>query len=250
MTEAKVILITGAAKRIGAEIARVFHRHGYRIIIHYHRSSDEAESLAQQLNTKRPNSAATLAANLTDSSQIKPLAANAESTFGRIDVLLNNASSFFPTDFGNTSETAWEELLGSNLRGAFFLSEALSPTLQKHRGCIINIVDTHADQPLAGYAVYSIAKAGLKAMTKSLAKELAPAVRVNGISPGAILWPPALADDNDPAVADKRKSVLKTIPLGKLGQSNDIAETALFLAEKALYVTGQVIKVDGGRSLF
>jgi len=249
MEESKVVLITGAARRIGACIAETFHSQGFRVVIHYNHSREEATALESRLNAIRPDSAESLRADLTSRVDVDRLGQEAFSAFGRLDVLVNNASSFYPTRFGECTSTQWDDLVDSNLRAAFFLSQSLGDELIKREGAIVNIVDAYADAPLARYPIYSIAKAGLKSMTKSLALELAPKVRVNGVSPGAILWPPTLTDDNDPAVLEKRAAILKTIPLGELGDAQRIADLALFLATDAAYVNGQVIKVDGGRSI-
>lgn len=249
MSDSQVVLVTGAAHRIGAEIAREFHSHGFRVLIHYRGSKESAVKLASDLNESRPDSADTIQASLTDADEVSTLASRSLSAFGRMDVLVNNASAFYPTPVGTVSAQQWDDLIDSNLRGAFFLSQALAPELQKNSGSIINIVDTHAERPLSQHPVYSIAKSGLLAMTRSLAIELAPAIRVNGVSPGAILWPPSLEDDDDPEVQKARASMLKKIPLSRLGDVSDIARTAYFLACEASYVTGEVIKVDGGRVL-
>ena len=249
MTEPKVVCITGAAQRIGATIARTFHRQGFSVIIHYHRSTDAAEELVMELNRDRAASAQTLQADLCNSRQVQAMSAQVLKIFGRLDVLINNASSFYPTELGEISDTIWDELIDSNLRGAFFLSRDLSTELKRTRGAIVNIIDTHADHPLRGHSIYCIAKAGLKAMTKSLALELAPRVRVNAVSPGAILWSETLKDDGDPTVAAAREKILQQIPLGCLGKPEHIAATTYFLACQGHYLTGQVIKVDGGGSL-
>jgi pteridine reductase len=217
--------------------------------VHYHRSQAEAMQLVDQLNAKRPDSARALPADLTRADQVQRLAKEARQAFKRLDVLVNNASSFYPTAFGSSTTEQWDDLVDSNLRAAYFLSQSLRQELLSRRGAIVNLVDTHADRSLPGYPIYSIAKAGVKAMTHALATELAPHVRVNGVSPGAILWPPALQDDSDPVVLEKRTRALAGIPLGALGKAQDIADLVCFLALEADYVTGQVIKVDGGRSL-
>lgn len=245
----KVVFITGAAKRIGAATARLFHQHGFKVIIHYNNSAAEAETLIAELNSARADSAAALQADLTDRGATAAMTEQVIGIFGRLDVLVNNASSFYPTALGHIDQQTWDDLIDSNLRAAFFISQRLAPELTARKGAIVNIVDTHADRPLAGFPTYSIAKAGLKAMTKSLALELAPNVRVNGVSPGAILWPPALEDDNDPEVLEKRKAVLQRIPLARLGRQEDIAEAVLYFATEASYISGLTLKVDGGRSL-
>lgn len=249
LEQLRVCLLTGASKRIGACMAREFHQKGFRVIVHYNRSGDEAASLVAELNALRSGSAVALQADLTDSDRIAPLAAEALAAYGRVDVLVNNASSFYPTPLHDCDHNNWDDLIDSNLRAAFFLTKELAPELERRGGSVINIVDTHADRPLEGFPLYSIAKAGLKAMTKSLAKELAPRVRVNGVSPGAILWPPSLEDDSDPAVLAARERVLQTIPLRSLGDPQNIADAVFFLANDACYITGQTIRVDGGRYL-
>ena len=249
MNDLPVVLITGAAQRIGAEIAREFHRQNFRVLIHYRSSKGAADDLASELNMSRADSARVIQASLTEADEVSTLASRGLSTFGRLDVLINNASSFYPTPIGTASDQQWDDLIDSNLRGAFFLSQALAPELRKHQGAIVNLIDTHAKRPLNQHPVYSIAKAGLLAMTKSLAIELAPAVRVNGVSPGAILWPSSLEDDTDPVVLKTREQILTKIPLARLGETTDIARTVYFLACNATYVTGAVIKVDGGRAI-
>ena len=248
-SDPRVCFLTGASKRIGACTARKFHGEGFNVIVHYNNSSAQAEALVAEFNSLRAASAVSLQADLTDRERIEPLADAALAAFGRVDVLVNNASSFYPTPLADCSHAIWDDLIDSNLRAAFFLTQGLAPELERRRGCVVNIVDTHADNPLKGFPVYSIAKAGLKAMTKSLAKELAPRVRVNGVSPGAILWPPSLEDESDPSVLAAREKILQTLPLRSLGEPQNIADAAFFLANDACYVTGQTIRVDGGRYL-
>ncbi len=238
-----VALITGAARRIGAELARRFHAEGYDVALHCNRSVTEATNLRDQLNAERPDSATVLTAELADITAIEQLTLEFCRWRQRLDVLINNASSFYPTPFGNASEADWDNLIGSNQKGPFFLCQALHSQLESSGGCIINIADIHARQPLKDHSIYCIAKAGNLMLTKSLAKDLAPAVRVNGIAPGAILWPEQ-QQLND---ADQRQ-MLEKIPLSRLGSPADIAATALFLAQKGHYITGEVIAVDGGRS--
>lgn len=237
-----VALITGAAKRIGAAMARQLHSEGYRVIIHYGHSKDDAFALAETLNEQRANSAACIQANLCDPQEVKSLGESALSKWGKIDVLVNNASSFYPTPFGNISEDDWTSLVGSNLKGPLFLSQTLTPALTQSKGCIINMVDMHIDRPLLKHSVYLLAKSGLASLTQSLAVELAPHIRVNGIAPGAILWPERDMD------AGEKDTLLSSIPLGELGSVQDIANTLSFLIS-ASYITGQIIYVDGGRSL-
>lgn len=249
MTDTPAVLITGAAQRIGAAIAHRFHVAGFHVLVHYRTSAAAAEALVASLNGQRAGSAATLAADLTRPADVAQLARQAVAVCGRLDVLVNNASTFYPTAFGASTQVQWDDLIDSNLRGAFFLSQALAEELKQRRGTIVNLIDTHADRPLAGHGIYSIAKAGLKSMTKALAGELAPLVRVNGVAPGAILWPARLEDDADPAVVTARQSILQQIPLGHLGSPEQIADAVFFLAVEASYVTGQVVRVDGGRHL-
>lgn len=243
-TTARVVLVTGAARRIGATIAEYFHNKGHRVILHCNRSTQEANALAARLNTQRPESAVSLSAELADARQVSQLAIDALEAFGAIDVLVNNASAFYPTEVGSVSAEDWDLLIGSNLRGAFFLSQALAANLKSRRGSIVNIVDSHAGQTLKGFPVYSIAKSGLLAMTRSLAKELAPEVTVNSVSPGAILWP-----EHGAAAQIDEKQALAKIPLGRLGTPLEIASLVYFLATQASYMTGADIKVDGGRSI-
>ncbi len=237
-----VAMITGAAKRIGAAMACKLHNEGYRIIIHYGHSKDDAFALAEKLNGQRADSAVCLQANLCNSDEVEALGQKALDVWGQLDVLVNNASSFYPTPVGDISEDDWDSLVGSNVKGPLFLSQALAPALEANKGCIINMVDMHIDRPLPSHSVYLIAKSGLASLTQSLAIDLAPNVRVNGIAPGAILWPEREMDD-----AEKDK-LLSSIPLGELGTPEDIANTLSFLVS-APYITGQIIYVDGGRGL-
>jgi pteridine reductase len=240
----KVALITGAARRIGAACARLLHGEGYNIALHYHASELEAMQLAAELERVRAESVNLLVADLLDFEQVTLLATAAAEHWGGIDVLINNASAFAPGAMGSVTEADWDRLLGSNLKAPFFLSQALMPTLSERQGCIVNIVDIHAEKGLSGYPVYSIAKAGLAAMTKCLAKELAPNIRVNAVAPGAILWP-----DND--LGDPQKAeILQKVALQRCGEVDDIAKAVRFLVADADYVTGHILTVDGGRMLF
>lgn len=239
----KVALVTGAARRIGAAIATRLHESGADVAIHYRGSADEAAALADTLNAQRPDSAATFAADLTDMSSLRGLIDGVHDWRERLDVLVNNASSFYPTPIGEISEDHWDDLLGSNLKAPLFLSQAAAPSLRAANGVIINIVDIHAHRPLRNHAVYGAAKAGLAMLTRSLAKDLAPKVRVNGVSPGAILWP------EDDMSAETKDTILAQIPLERSGDPDDIAGCVLYLARDANYVTGQIIAVDGGRSI-
>jgi pteridine reductase len=241
-----VALITGAAQRIGACTARRLHAAGYNIVIHYRSSNREALALAESLNQLRADSAITLACPLDDVSGLQQLATQAVQHWGRLDALINNASSFYPTPVGSASENDWNALIDSNVKGAFFLSQALAPAIAEQRGAIINIVDIHAQKPLKEHTLYCIAKAGLAMLTQSLAKELAPAIRVNGVSPGAILWPEAGGEES--LSAEQKAGIVERIPLERAGEPDDIARTIEFLLAQN-YITGQIIAVDGGRSL-
>lgn len=244
MNNSKNVLITGSAQRIGAACAKLLHEHGYNIIVHYHSSEQAAQNLVSTLNALRQNSARCLRADLTNMTELEQLASAAEQHWGGIDILINNASLFHSQSIGDTTEQSWDAFLGSNLKAPFFLAKALANSLQTRRGNIINIIDIHSERGLPNYPVYSISKAGLEAMTRILAKELAPEIRVNGVSPGAILWP---ADGNTDA---ERQDILKRIALKRLGDPSDIAKAVLFLCQDADYMTGQILKVDGGRTLF
>jgi pteridine reductase len=239
----QVILITGGARRIGAEIARTLHAAGARILVHYRSSAAAAKELGAELNATRPGSAALVAADLQDDEAPDQLIAAALGHFGRLDVLINNASAFYPTPVGKITPTAWDDLVGSNLRAPLFLSQAAAPHLARQRGLIINVIDIHGLRPLKGYPVYSIAKAGLAMLTRSLARELGPNIRVNGIAPGPVLWA-----EHDMDESLQREIIAKTA-LKCPGSPQDIARTALFLVRDAPYITGQIIAVDGGRSI-
>src|SRR5690242_5942523 len=240
----KSALITGGARRVGAAIARRLHTAGAAVLIHYRDSEADATSLVAELNAARAKSAAKVKAELLAPIAPRALVAAALESFGRLVVLVNNASSFFPVALGDIESSHWEELIGSNLRAPLFICQQAAPELRKTGGAIVNIVDIHADRPLKGYPVYSIAKAGLAAMTRSLALELAPAVRVNAVAPGAIAWP------EDGQFEDAERSrILATTPLARMGSPEDIAQAVHFLA-CAAYVTGEIVAVDGGRSIF
>ena len=249
MTDSKVVLITGAAKRIGASIARNFHRNGYRILIHARNSRHEATTLCSELNEVTDNTAVALYADFDSWSETLELSNTALCYFGRIDVLINNASMFYPTPLIEARPADWDSLFNSNVKAAFFLSQALYPELTKRNGSIINIVDAHVDKPLRNHVIYNMAKSALKSMTKTLSLEMAPRVRVNGISPGAILWPEDLEQEGNEEAQKRQKEILDSIPMKRIGSAEDISNLAYFFAENAQYITGQVIKVDGGRSL-
>ena len=240
----KNVLITGAAKRIGAACARLLHSEGCNVFLHYRSSKEAALKLCFELNQIRPDSAYMMQADLLNREELESLASEACMAWGKIDVLVNNASSFYPTAVADVTEQQWDELMGSNLKAPFFLAKLLSETLADNRGCIVNIVDIHAERGLKGYPVYSIAKAGLVAMTKILAKEFGPTIRVTGVAPGAILWP-----DTDLSEQEKQE-ILQRVALRRNGEPDDIAKAVLFLIKNADYITGQILTVDGGRTLF
>lgn len=242
MSNNPVVLITGAAHRIGATTAKLLHQNGMNIVLHYRGSRESAQALQKELNEQRENSVIIIQADLHITSGLFTLIEESVKAWGRLDVLINNASSFYPTQIGKATEEQWDDLVGSNLKAPFFLSQAAAPHLKKSNGCIINIADIHADRPLKTFPIYSMAKAGLVMMTKSLACELGPDIRVNAVAPGAILWP-----ENLDEVA-KQRIVSRTF-LKRQGEPNDISKTILYLIKDADYVTGQIIAVDGGRSL-
>lgn len=243
--ESKVAMITGAARRIGAAIAETMHREGMNVVLHYNASEDEALELCNKLNLVRPNSAVTIQGDLLAPEIDKALVTKAYNAWGRLDLLVNNASRFYRTHFGKVTEYAWDDLMISNLRAPFFLSQAAAPYLAETKGRIINIADTHAWHPMRDYSVYCISKAGLLMLTRSLAKELAPNVIVNAIAPGAVVWPEG---ENSLSPEEKEKIVLKT-PMARSGSAEDIARVALFLTRDAEYMTGEILAVDGGRGL-
>lgn len=239
----KVVLVTGAARRIGAAIVTRLHENGARVAIHYRSSANEADSLATRLNNERADSAATFAADLLDMKQLPQLISGVVDWAGRLDCLVNNASTFYPTAVGSITEAQWDDLVGSNLKAPLFLTQAAIPHLRQNGGTIVNIVDIHAQRPLRNHAVYGPAKAGLAMLTRSLAKDLAPDIRVNGVSPGAILWP------EDGMSDAAQQTILRQVPLQRPGDPDDIAGCVLYLMRDATYVTGQIIVVDGGRSI-
>jgi pteridine reductase len=238
-----VVLITGGARRVGAEIVRTLHAAGANALIHYRSSAAAALALAEELNRIRTGSVAVQSVDLLDLEAADTLVGTALREFGRLDILINNASTFYATPIGKITLAHWDDLMGSNLKAPLFLSQAAAPSLRRQCGLIINIVDIHGLRPLKRHPVYSIAKAGLAMLTRSLARELGPEVRVNGIAPGPVLWPEHSMDE-----ALKREIIAKTA-LKRYGTPQDIARTALFLAKDAPYVTGQIIAVDGGRSV-
>lgn len=240
-----VALITGAARRIGAAIAAYLHQQGYNVVLHYCHSKSDIETLAKKLNDNRQHSAIMLQADLLQIAQLPELITSAGAAWGRLDVLVNNASSYFPTIMGTTDEQQWDDLFGSNLKAPFFLAQAAVPWLQKTCGCIINITDVNAHQPVRQYPVYSAAKAGLWMLTRALAQDLAPAIRVNAVAPGTIIWPEGI---NAKDTAAKTVATAK-IPLQRIGEPLDIAKAVGFLVAEGNYITGQEIRVDGGKSI-
>ncbi len=243
--QGKVVLITGGAKRVGAAICRKLHERGADLMIHYRSSASEARALQDELNQSRMNSVSLVQADLLNISGLPKLVAETVNRFGRLDVLINNASSFFPTNLGEITESSWDDLVGTNLKAPLFLSQAAAPQIRKHHGSIVNIVDIHADKPLKNYLVYSTAKGGLVALTKSLAREIGPEARANAVAPGAILWP----EDEIWADALSRQRIINQTLLKRVGHPEDIAKTVAFLVADAPYITGEVIAVDGGRSV-
>lgn len=241
---AKVLLVTGAAQRIGAQIVQTAHMQGWQIAIHCRNSMQAAEKLCDKLHETRPNSAALFQGDLAQEGVPDMLIQSVLAHFGRLDGLVNNASSFFPTPFGKIRPADWENLIGSNLKAPLFLAQAAAPALIQTRGAIVNIIDIHAERPLRHYVPYTSAKAGLQGLTRALALELAPHVRVNGIAPGVILWP-----EDGQFSTETQAEILTRIPLGREGSPLDIASATLFLLETAQYMTGQILNVDGGRSL-
>lgn len=241
--EHKVALVTGGAKRIGAAILRVLHEAGMRVAIHCRNSVREAELLRDELNARRSNSASSFRADLRDAQQIDRLVEEVQVALGRLDLVVNNAATFFPTPIGSVDAAHWQDLIGPNLQAPFFIAQSAAPELSRNRGCIVNIADVYATHPLAHHCVYSVSKAGLVMLTKSLARELAPEVRVNAISPGAILWPEAGSDE----AAQAR--VIERTPLERLGDPSEIGKAVLFIARDAPFMTGEIITLDGGRTI-
>ncbi len=238
----KIALITGAARRIGADIARTLHDAGYGIVLHYHQSEDVAVNLTKTLNNLRPDSAWMIKADFQSMDDVDSLIKQTLDVTNRLDVLVNNASEFYSTPMSTTTEQQWDEMMNCNLKAPFFLSQAAKPALEKTMGCIVNIVDIYAKSSLIDFPVYSISKSGLYGLTQSLAKEMAPVIRVNGVSPGVILWP-----ENE--VNNQQEEIIKLIPLQRKGSPEDVANAVLFLVRDAHYITGEVITVDGGKGL-
>jgi len=239
----KVALVTGGTRRIGAEICRTLHAQGMNLVVHYRSSKNDAHALQAELLERRPDSVMLVQGDLLNGAKLDNLVFKTVEGYSRLDVLVNNASSFYPTPVGDATPKQWDELLGSNVRAPFFLSQAAAPHLKKTNGCIVNIADIHGDRPLKNYPIYSVAKAGLIMLTKSLARELGPEVRVNAVAPGTILWPESDLDEIT------KQRILSRVPQKRSGEPADIARAVLFLVRDASYVSGQVIAVDGGRSI-
>ena len=243
--EDKVVLITGGARRVGAAIARRLHAAGADLIVHYRSSATEARALKDELTSQRGDSVVLVQGDLLKLPNLNGLIKEALKAYGRLDALVNNASSFYPTAMGEITEKAWDDLVGTNLKAPLFLSQAAARELRKHHGAIVNIIDIHAEFPMKNYVAYTTAKGGLVALTRSLARELGPEVRVNGVAPGTILWP----EDDTWKDEVARQRIMNQTALKRIGEPDDIAKTVEFLLTGAPYVTGQVIAVDGGRSV-
>jgi len=239
----KAALITGAARRVGAAIAHALHAAGANLVLHYRSSAEEADALARELNGLRQGSAALAQCDLLDGVAVRELAHTAATAFGGLDILVNNASSFYPTPLGDIDEDDWNDLIGTNLKAPLFLAQAAAPALRERAGLIVNLTDIHGVRPLRRHPVYCIAKAGLIMLTKSLARELGPQVRVNAIAPGPVMWP---EDGVDAALRDE---IIARTALKRIGSAEDVARAVLFFASEAPFVTGQVLAVDGGRSI-
>jgi pteridine reductase len=239
----KTVLITGAARRVGAEIARTLHAAGAHVALHYRTSATEAQALVGELNTQRPHSAVGIEADLLDIANLPRLIDTTLGAFGRLDVLVNNASTFYATPVGEITPAHWDDLLGTNLKVPLFLSQAAAPALRQSSGLILNLVDIHGQRPLRRHTTYSIAKAGLAMLTRSLARELAPEVRVNGIAPGPVMWPAGGVDEK------LKAEIIARTQLKRLGSPRDVALAARYFAADAPFVTGQILAIDGGRSL-
>jgi len=239
----RTVLITGGARRVGATLARALHAAGANLVIHYRRSSSEAARLAKDLNEERPRSAALVQGDLLEPGELRTVSEAAVKAFGQLDVLINNASSFYPTPIGEVTEQHWNDLVGSNLKAPLFLSQALAPALRLTQGLILNLADIHGMRPLRRYTTYCVAKAGLIMLTKSLARELGPHVRVNAIAPGPVMWPEDVTDRT------LQKKIIDRTLLKRAGSPEDVARAALFFCTEAPFVTGQILAVDGGRSV-
>jgi len=241
----KVVLITGGAKRVGAAICRMLHAEGYALMVHYKSSLNEARALQAELNLQRADSVAIIQGDLLNITNLPNLVSETIKHFGRLDVLINNASTYYPSEIGDIDENKWHDLIGSNLKAPLFLSQAAAPELRKNHGCIVNITDMHVERPKKGYVIYSVAKAGLVTLTKSLAHELSPEVRVNAVAPGPVQWP----ESNPQFDEIYRQRVINQTLLKRVGEAEDVAKAVKFLIADAPFVTGHVLAVDGGRSL-
>lgn len=244
-TKNKVVLITGGAKRVGAAICRELHAQGAQLMVHYNTSTSEARALQAELNLRRANSVAIIQGNLLNVAVLPNLVNETIKHFGRLDAVINNASAYYPTEIGQINEENWQDLIGSNLKAPVFLTQAAAPELRRNHGCIINITDMHIERPKKGYIVYSVAKAGLVTLTKSLAQELSPEVRVNAVAPGPVQWP----ESNPQFDEVYRQRVINQTLLKRVGEAEDVAKAVKFLIYDAPFVTGHVLTVDGGRSL-
>jgi pteridine reductase len=239
----KSALVTGAARRVGAAIVRTLHAAGASVVLHYRSSAEEADTLARELNGVRAGSATTAQCDLLESSALAQLANTAATAFGGLDILVNNASSFYPTPLGDIDEDDWNDLIGTNLKAPLFLAQAAAASLRERSGLIVNLADIHGVRPMRQHPVYCVAKAGLIMLTKSLARELGPQVRVNAISPGPVLWPEGGVD------TELRDEIISRTALKRIGSAEDVARAVLFFASEAPFVTGQILAVDGGRSI-
>lgn len=239
----KAALITGAARRVGAATARALHGAGASVVLHYRSSAEEAQALARELNGARPDSVALAQCDLLDGAGVKELAQTATAAFGGLDILINNASSFYPTPLGNIDEDDWNDLIGTNLKAPLFLAQAAAAALRERGGLIVNLADIHGMRPLRRHPVYCVAKAGLIMLTKSLARELGPQVRVNAIAPGPVMWPQDGVDET------LRQEIIDRTALKRTGSAEDVARAVLFFAAEAPFITGQILAVDGGRSI-
>lgn len=239
----KTVLITGAAVRIGAAIARDLHALDMNVVIHYHTSGSAADTLAAELNRERAESAFTVNADIRDTQEYERLVNDSIAFTGRLDVLINNASSFYATPLARTTEEQWEDIIGTNLKAPYFLARACAPTLRENSGCIINMSDIHGLRPLKSYPVYSAAKAGLNMLTQALARELAPDIRVNAVSPGPILWPEGMKEE-------AKREIIERVSLKRQGSTRDISGCIRYLINDADYMTGQILHIDGGRTLY
>ena len=239
-----VVLITGAGKRVGATIARTLHGAGYDLALHYRRSRDEAQALAVSLEQARAGSTYCVQAELAELDRLPELVDQVLAHYGRLDALINNASAFYPTPIGTATPAQWQELFASNAQAPFFLAQAAVPALRERSGAIVNLVDIYAERPLANHTLYCMAKAALEAMTRSLALDLGPAIRVNGVAPGAVMWP------SEGKAYDDKQAMLERTPLKRAGSPDDVASAVLWLLRDARFVTGQIIRIDGGRTLF